>query len=241
MRYVCLTGLLFLASHAWSQEEPLVVRLGIDATAARPQQAAGGGGDQTTEAKKVPNPFAQPPRRGAAMGLGGGMEGMGTGGMEEMMADMEMDTGMDMEMDTGMGMGMEYTEILPDELFRRGLQRAIHSLKNAKSDEEGDALRGYVRAAFSERYDKMIVDRKRDVAKLKNSIAKLEQDLKRREFAKERVVQLQLQSVQLAAEGLLDLGDLQGVSGRSPGGQGPGYGGGGGAFDKMEDDYGAGR
>jgi hypothetical protein len=232
MRYVCLTGLLFLASHAWSQEEPLVVRLGIDATAARPQQAAGGGGDQTTEAKKVPNPFAQPPRRGAAMGLGGGMEGMGTGGMEEMMADMEMDT--------GMGMGMEYTEILPDELFRRGLQRAIHSLKNAKSDEEGDALRGYVRAAFSERYDKMIVDRKRDVAKLKKSIAKLEQDLKRREFAKERVVQLQLQSVQLAAEGLLDLGDLQGVSGRSPGRQGAGYGGGAG-FGDMEDDYGAGR
>jgi hypothetical protein len=230
MRYVCLTGLLFLASHAWSQEEPLVVRLGIDATAARPQQAAGGGGDQTTEAKKVPNPFAQPPRRGAAMGLGGGMEGMGTGGMEEMMADM----------DTGMGMGMEYTEILPDELFRRGLQRAIHSLKNAKSDEEGDALRGYVRAAFSERYDKMIVDRKRDVAKLKKSIAKLEQDLKRREFAKERVVQLQLQSVQLAAEGLLDLGDLQGVSGRSPGGQGRGYGGGD-EFAEMEDDYGAGR
>ena len=162
------------------------------------------------------------------MGLGGGMDsmgGMGFGRMEDEMMEM--------------GMGMEYTEVMPDELFRHGLQRAIHSLKNAKSDKESETLRGYVRAAFSDRYDKMIADRTRDIARLKENVAKLEGDLKRREAAKERVVHLQLQSVQLAAEGLLDLGELQGipVGGR---GRGPGYGGGG-DFDEMDDDYGSGR
>lgn len=208
MRYVCLTGLLLWAPLAWSQNDPLSVRseFGVRAETKPPAgKSHTPAGRQTDKQPKFPNPFAKP--------AGAAMEMMGAGaefeyGMEDMM---EMG-GMKDEMGGMAGMGMGYGQPSPNELFRRGLQRAIHSLKKAKSDEESEALRGYVRAAFSERYDKMISGRKRDIERLKTSIAKLESDLKRRETAKERVVQLQLQSVQLAAEGLLDLRELQGVA-----------------------------
>ncbi len=130
------------------------------------------------------------------------------------------------EMMTG-GMGEAEFGPSADDLFRQGLQRAIYSLNAAQTDEQKEIIRGYIREAFEDRYLKMISERKRDLEKLKASVAKLESDLERREAAKDRVVQVQMQSVQLAAEGLLELGDLQGVghfAAPGMGGMGSGFG-----------------
>ena len=99
-----------------------------------------------------------------------------------------------------------------DDRFRIGLQKAITALKKAKSDQERKALEGFIVQAFSDRYDRIIASRKKDLERLKKQIASLEQDLSRREAAKSRVIQVQLQSVQLAVEGVLELNELQGVS-----------------------------
>ncbi len=69
-----------------------------------------------------------------------------------------------------------------EDKFRRGLQRAILALGNAKSEPEKATLRQYVRQALENRYLKMIADRQQEVEKLKLSVAKLESDLKRRAF-----------------------------------------------------------
>ncbi|QDT13817.1 hypothetical protein [Planctomycetes bacterium K23_9] len=149
--------------------------------------------------KPIANPFDQPIGDG---GLGGGMDmGMGMG----------MDMGMDMGMGGGMGMEVKPS---PDQLFRANLPRAIQQLKKSKTAEERTALQKYIRQAFDQRYDRMMEDRKKDIARLRKSLTELESDLQRRTAAKDRVVGLQLQSVQLAAEGLLELNDLQGVGGR---------------------------
>jgi hypothetical protein len=129
---------------------------------------------------------------------------------------MEMAAGLGMEADMGEmgGMAMEYEEGYgdagpsPDDAFRFGVQRAIKALRQAKSAEDKAALHSFVRKAFSDRYDEIIKARKQKLDDLKQRIANLEQELVRRAQAKDRVVALQLQSVQLAAEGLLDLKDL---------------------------------
>lgn len=191
MRYVFLPLPLVFASLAWSQDDQVSpLTFGLGSAAADPLEYQV---NQAPAKVKIPNPFARPTSTGFAME-------MGMGYMEDEMMEMD-DFEMDM-MDDGPS---------PDQVFRLGLQRAIQSLKKAKTDEESEVLRGYVRTAFSDRYDRLIASRKKDLDKLKRSVAKLESDLKRREAAKDRVVQLQLQSVQLAAEGLLELGELQGV------------------------------
>jgi hypothetical protein len=216
MRFIALAALFVaLTSSAQSQQ---LGRLGLDENIGAP---AGQADRVKIIQSKVPNPFEEKPRGGGygMMGVGGGdMEGM-MGSFEEM-EDEEM--GMDM-VEMGMGMGTGGAASSQDQRFRRGLQRAIQSLQQAKTDSEKETLRGYVRDAFDDRYTKMIASRKGDLERLKRSVAKLESDLKRREAAKERVVQVQMQSVQLAAEGLLELGELQGGFGGT-GGSGGGYG-----------------
>ncbi len=78
-----------------------------------------------------------------------------------------------------------------DDRFRIGLQKAITALKKAKSDQERKALEGFIVQAFSDRYDRIIASRKKDLERLKKQIASLEQDLSRREAAKSRVIQVQ--------------------------------------------------
>lgn len=157
----------------------------------------------------LPNPFESPPPPAGMMGGADEMMEMGMGGMEEM--DMGMGgMGMDMDMDMDMGMGM-MGAVGPEDYFRSGLQKAIRMLQNVKTDTDRKTLQNYIRVAFEERYDRMMQRRKQDLDSLRKGIEKLEMELKRRVEAKERVVQLQLQSVQLAAEGLLDASDLQGV------------------------------
>lgn len=222
MRFLALAALLVaLASSARSQQ---LGGLGLDEDVGAP---AGQADRVKINKSKVPNPFEEKPRGGGygMMGAGGGdMEGM-MGGMEEM-----TDEGMGMEMGYGMGMGDDMgmgpggAGFSQDQQFRRGLQRAIQLLQQAKTDNEKETLRDYVREAFDDRYAKMIASRKRDLERLKRSVAKLESDLKRREAAQQRVVEVQMQSVQLAAEGLLELGELRG-----------GLGGGGGSDEYGED------
>lgn len=159
----------------------------------------------------VPNPFTKP--KGRMMGdmdMGGYGDMADMEGMEGMMGGMDMDMGMGMEMEMGgmggeMGMSMEAAE---DHDFRQGLRRAITALRNAKSGDEKETLRDYVRIAFEKRYQAMITQRKKDISRLKQSVARLEAEMQRREAAKDRVVQLQLQSVQLAAEGILEPNEL---------------------------------
>ena len=226
MRYVALSALLLCASTAWSQDAGLGTdELGAAATRAGAQAVQADNGNKVPKTK-VANPF-DAKLSSAGMGMGEMMGGAMGGAMGGMGDDME---GMGMMSDMGMGSGMEAGPS-PDQLFRHGLQRAIQSLKKAKTDSEREVLRGYIRIAFEGRYENLIARRKQDLERLKRSVVKLEDDLKRREAAKDRVVQLQLQSVQLAAEGLLELGELQGVpsgasdfGGIGPGGQGGEYG-----------------
>ena len=151
--------------------------------------------------------------------------------------DMGMGMG-DMGMDDMMGMGMD-VDMGPteDELFRANLPLAIEQLKQSKTPEQRATYQLYIREAFEQRYDRMMAERKQDIERLRKSLNELESDLTRRSAAKDRVVKLQLQSVQLAAEGLLEMNDLQGVQsqqessgGGMGGGFGAGMGGGGGAF-----------
>ena len=156
---------------------------------------------------------------GMGMGMDMEMEEMG------MMMEDEMGSGMDMGMgmmaDGGMG-GMDgggmATETAEDRKFRLGLQHAIVWLRKVDGNEDQQQkLRGYIREAFENRYDRMMDKRKQDLAELRRGMEKLELEFRRRQAAKERVVQLQLQSVQLAAEGLLEPNDLQGVADGTPG------------------------
>ncbi|QEG41696.1 hypothetical protein [Roseimaritima ulvae] len=149
----------------------------------------------------IANPFEDPPSGGAGfMGAEGDM-GMG----------MEM---MDMDMEMGMGMG---SPISSAEQFRRRLKTAIKRIGSAKNQEEKAALLKYTETALQNRYDEMIAGRKQDLERLKKRLQQLENDLQRREAAKDRVVELQMQSAILAAEGLLDINTLQPSSGRQMG------------------------
>ncbi len=141
--------------------------------------------------------------------------GSGAMGMDEVMDEggdegggYGSDMGMSMEMDWMGGMGMDMMEGTPgtgtDSRFRAGLRRAITALKRAKTASERETLLGYVREAFETRFQETIVTRRKELAHIKKRIAELESDLQRREAAKARVVAVQLQSVQLAAEGLLE-------------------------------------
>ena len=127
----------------------------------------------------------------------GGMEGemMAMGGAEEM----EMG---------GMGGGFGSVDH-ESRQFRRGLEIAITMLRKENDPQKRKKLQQYVRDAFDNRYTQMITKRKKDIARLQASLQKLENDLKRRESAKSRVIELQMQSVQLAAEGILELQDIQ--------------------------------
>jgi hypothetical protein len=190
---------------------------GSDANESNPFDRAAAQTTKKGQAKsdnKIPNPFDLPSGMGAGMGVGMG-EGMMMGemglGADGAYGGEMMDESMEMGMGMGMGeaggmMGMaETTKQAQDRMFRAGLQRAITALKQAKGEKQREVLLGYVREAMENRYDKIIIDRKNELARIKARVEKLESDLKRRVSAKQRVVNIQLQSVQLASEGLLEL------------------------------------
>jgi hypothetical protein len=166
----------------------------------------------------VPNPFDLPSE--SMMGGYGGMEEMeedymDSGEMDEDMMDMGMGMGGGMEMgmggmgdyEGGDGMGMYGMGSMSsaDQRFQAGLQRAIAAIRKSDTEADQKTLLNFVRRAFEDRYDESIQSRQKQLLQIKQRVAKLEAELKRREAAKSRVVEVQLQSVQLAAEGLLDL------------------------------------
>ena len=216
MKYSALLFAFLISTTAWGQEANET--LPSDRADAEKVTQSSDQADQRrnprnsrSRSNHVPNPFDDVPQPTMGMSMDMEME------MDDMMDDMGMG---------GMGMGATSpTRSIKEAKFRSGLQRAIAALSKSKSDDEKAVLRGHVRDAFEKRYDETMASRKKDIDRLRKSIARLESDLQRRVAAKDRVIQLQLQSVQLAAEGLLDLGDLQGSSGSVPGGGGfEGYG-----------------
>lgn len=218
MRFSAGFAMLAIVSTAWAQDE--LAGQNFDSGndyGQRVEQVSGGNPGlqgETDPARKndeVPNPFARP-ERSQMMDMMGAM-----GGMEGEMEEMGLE-GPGMVMGMGMG-GMEmggmegYAASSPEQLFGEGLQRAIRALRLANNDQTKETLRRHIRTAFEERYERMIATRKKDIARLKRSVAKLEAEMQRREAAKDRVVQLQLQSVQLAAEGILEPNELLPSSG----------------------------
>ena len=119
-------------------------------------------------------------------------------------ADMGMGGFGDMDMEGFGGGGAQSNKAL----FNRGLQNAINRLKSTKDEKVRANLKASIREAFALHYDEMIKQRTKDISMLQSELNELQSELKRRKDAKDRVVDLQLQSVQLAAEGLLDLGGL---------------------------------
>lgn len=120
------------------------------------------------------------------------------------MASMDMDA-------SSMGMAMMDGEpaVPDDELFRYRLRTAISQISDSESAADKAAILKYTQTALQDQYDLMIARRKKDLERLKERLAMLEADLQKRAAAKDRVVKLQMQSVILAAEGLLDLNSLQ--------------------------------
>ncbi len=112
----------------------------------------------------------------------------------------------------GGGMGMSMSDgngMYPDDRFRSQLRMAIARISSSDNDQEKAELMQFTQAALAQQYDAMITRRKAELQRLKDSLLKLENDLQKRETAKDRVIKLQMQTVTLAAEGLLDLNTLQ--------------------------------
>ncbi|MCG8652303.1 MAG: hypothetical protein MI861_20855 [Pirellulales bacterium] len=169
-------------------------------TRAKPGQVPGGlpGEEEGSgTAAKIPNPFDA---AHDGIGMQGDMEMMMMG--DEMMEEGMMDVGgMDM-----MAMSGGFRRPSEEDIFQRGLQLAISQLRQTEKQENKNVLLGYVKKAFEERYDKSIAKRRKELQQIKNRVVQLEKNLARREAAKQRVLEVQLQSVQLAAEGLLEMG-----------------------------------
>lgn len=151
-----------------------------------------------------PNPFqaASDSMSDMDMEMGMEMEGGGMGGPpagEMMMEDMMMG---------GMGGGMMAAPN-PEDVFQNGLQRAIRTLRKTDNPQHKTALKGYIKTALEQRYTRMIEMRRQELQRLRDQLTNLDKDLQRRQAAKNRVIEVQMKSVELAAEGLLELGDLQ--------------------------------
>lgn len=162
--------------------------------------------------KPIDNPFDDLANGEGGM-MGGGMGGMMAGGMDGSMGMGMAEAGGDMYGGGmggyGMDMGMGGSGVSPEENFRLALRKAISKLSSSQSDEEKASLMRYTQDALQQQYDKMIQRRRDELNRLKQSLAKLETDLQKREAAKDRVIKLQMQTVTLAAEGLLDLNTIQ--------------------------------
>lgn len=163
--------------------------------------------NQNVPNPKVPNPFK--PQPSEAMMSGMDMMGMMMG--EESYDDAGMGgEGYEMDMEMGMGMGgpgmmAGMPSSAAESQFRRGLKQAIRKLREAKDQDVKATLMLYVQEAFQKRYDESIQNRRKELNRIKQRIVELEEDLARREAARDRVLTVQMQSVRLAGEGLIDL------------------------------------
>ncbi|TWU16216.1 hypothetical protein [Allorhodopirellula heiligendammensis] len=189
---------LLLVPHAIAQDEP---RLSKDAA----------GAPASAPATNVANPFELNVPSGGGMGSMMGMDG-------SMMGDGYGDMGMG-SMGYGDMSGGSEPAFSNEQLFRYRLRTAISQISDAENADEKAALLKYTQAALQEQYDAMIARRTKDLNRLQEKLTRLEEDLRKRAAAKDRVVKLQMQSVILAAEGLLDLNSLQSSGNNGYGGE----------------------
>lgn len=206
--------LSFVASLAVSFAAPAMLPAQDDAKVTPPAIGRDSGAATRIRKKRAADavdPFEQArleslPRANAGdmMGMGAdmGMDDGGMGGYGMGMGEMEMGMG---EMGMDMEMGMGASEPDPDSIFRRGLQLAIAQLREAKTPAKKETLRAYLRNAFQNRYDNVMQKRQKDLDDLKKRVSDLQADLERRVAARDRVISLQMQSVELTAEGLMQI------------------------------------
>lgn len=116
--------------------------------------------------------------------------------------------------------------------FRAGLARLLDMLPKAKSEEEKKQLLEYAREALTKRYQQQLENREREIRNLELRLTALRDEQQRRSDAAERIIELQMKSLELAAEGLLERDQVINISprrqrtGASPyGGGGSPYGG----------------
>lgn len=130
-----------------------------------------------------------------------------------------------------------------EQRFQLGIRRVVKSLEQAETEEEKERLLELGRKGLELQYQRKLNERKAELEKLRRQLEQLETDYGRRVQAMPRIIDLQLESLKLASEGLLNLEDVIGRGRRGyPGGYGnemggygmdygggmKGYGGGGG-------------
>lgn len=169
-----------------------------------------------------PNPFEMPSEAGGYGGYGemGGYPGGGGGYGGGMMGEGYGEMG-------GYGGGS------PPDPFRAGLDRLLDMLREAKSEAEKKQLMEYAREALAKRYKQQLERREAEISDLERRLDALRQEQQRRNDAAERIVDLQMRSLELAAEGLLERDQVitvdspperRGRTNRRRGGAGAGYG-----------------
>ncbi len=166
--------------------------------------ASGGGPGRGLSGASGTGPTASgsggfPGSGGGAAGIGSGYPGgmgMGAGGMPGMPGG-GMSGG-------GMGGFAMSARTRKDLAFQNGLVRTLEQLKKTTDPEEKKVLLQYARDAFSKRYQEQLKERATTIESLERKLNQLKEDHKRRADATERIVDLQMKSLDLVAEGLLD-------------------------------------
>lgn len=94
----------------------------------------------------------------------------------------------------------------PSELFQKAVRDSVQRLAQAKTEAEKQQLLEAVRTAFHERYQQAIAQRQRELNRIEKQLQQLREDLERRRAAEQKVVEVQLRTIELAGEGLVQLG-----------------------------------
>ena len=100
-------------------------------------------------------------------------------------------------------------QLSPSQLFQQAIQVAVMRLAQAESDAQKQKLLEVVRGAFNERYEQAIARRQQQLEQLEKQLQQLREDLERRRSAQQKVVEVQLRTVELAGEGLVELSSKQ--------------------------------
>jgi hypothetical protein len=217
--WISLLSVLAWASVGRAQQDPL----GGSDNQSTPQNSSLGG-------PGLDGPGGMPGMGVPGMGSGGGMApggpGMGSGGGMALGGSGMGGPGMGYDYGNGMGgmgdgpmIGPDGKVIsMKDYRFMTGLGTLLDRLSKASSDSQIQQLKESARKAFKARYAEQLQARESKIAELEAQIADLKIEQQRRADAADRVVDLQMQSLELAAEGLMDRQQFirLGTSGWSP-------------------------
>lgn len=88
--------------------------------------------------------------------------------------------------------------------FKHALSMLIEQLASAETNSAKETLLGYAREALTERYTEQIELRRKEISRLELRLKELKEDLAKRSARAEQVVSLQINSLELASEGLID-------------------------------------